>query len=75
MKRLALAALFALALIAWFQLGLGQYLTLESLKAQQAGIGAFYADNPLLVIAVYFMIYVALTALSVPGAAIMTLAG
>lgn len=75
MKRLALAALFALALIAWFQLGLGQYLTLESLKAQQAGIGAFYADNPLLVIAVYFMIYVVLTALSVPGAAIMTLAG
>jgi len=75
LKRLALAALFALALIAWFQLGLGQYLTLESLKAQQAGIAAFQAENPLLVISVYFLIYVALTALSIPGAAIMTLAG
>lgn len=74
MKRLALAALFALALIAWFQLGLGQYLTLDFLKAQQAGIGAFYQANPLLVIGLYFAIYVALTALSVPGAAIMTLA-
>lgn len=74
MKRLALAALFALALIAWFQLGLGQYLTIESLKAQQAGVDAFYQANPLLVIGLYFAIYVALTALSVPGAAIMTLA-
>jgi pyruvate/2-oxoglutarate dehydrogenase complex dihydrolipoamide dehydrogenase (E3) component/uncharacterized membrane protein YdjX (TVP38/TMEM64 family) len=75
LKRIALAALFAVALFAWFKLGLGQYLTLDSLKAQQAGIAAFQADNPLLVIAVYFLVYVALTALSVPGAAIMTLAG
>jgi pyruvate/2-oxoglutarate dehydrogenase complex dihydrolipoamide dehydrogenase (E3) component/uncharacterized membrane protein YdjX (TVP38/TMEM64 family) len=73
-KRLALAALFAAALTAWFTLDLGQYLTLEALKAQQAAIDAFYRANPLLVIAAFFAIYVTLTALSVPGAAIMTLA-
>jgi pyruvate/2-oxoglutarate dehydrogenase complex dihydrolipoamide dehydrogenase (E3) component/uncharacterized membrane protein YdjX (TVP38/TMEM64 family) len=73
-KRLALAALFAIALTAWFVLDLGQYLTLDTLKAQKAAIDSFYRDNPLLVIAAFFAIYVTLTALSVPGAAIMTLA-
>jgi len=73
-KRLALLALFIAALTAWFALDLGQYLTLEALKAQQAAIDAFYRANPLLVLAAFFLIYVTLTALSVPGAAIMTLA-
>ena len=73
-KRLALAALFVLALAAWFLLDLGQFLTLDTLKAQKAAIDAFYLENPLLVLAAFFAIYVTLTALSVPGAAIMTLA-
>lgn len=73
-KRLALLALFIAALTAWFALDLGQYLTLDALKAQQAAIDQFYRANPLLVLAVFFLIYVTLTALSVPGAAIMTLA-
>lgn len=73
-KRLALLALFIAALTAWFALDLGQYLTLDALKAQQAAIEQFYQANPLLVLAAFFLIYVALTALSVPGAAIMTLA-
>lgn len=73
-KRLALLTLFAAMLTAWFVFDLGQYLTLEALKTQQAAIDAFYRANPLLVIAAFFAIYVILTALSVPGAAIMTLA-
>ncbi len=73
-KRLALLALFIAALTAWFALDLGQYLTLDALKAQQAAIDQFYRANPLLVLAAFFLIYVTLTALSVPGAAIMTLA-
>ncbi len=73
-KRLALLALFSLALTAWFALDLGQYLTLETLKAQKDAIDGFYRANPLLVLAAFFAIYVTLTALSVPGAAIMTLA-
>jgi pyruvate/2-oxoglutarate dehydrogenase complex dihydrolipoamide dehydrogenase (E3) component/uncharacterized membrane protein YdjX (TVP38/TMEM64 family) len=73
-KRLALLSLFAAALTAWFVFDLGQYLTLEALKTQQAAIDVIYRANPLLVIAAFFAIYVTLTALSVPGAAIMTLA-
>ena len=61
-------------LAAWFLLGLGDYLTLDALKAQQAAIDGFYRDHPMLVVAAFFAVYVILTALSVPGAAIMTLA-
>jgi pyruvate/2-oxoglutarate dehydrogenase complex dihydrolipoamide dehydrogenase (E3) component/uncharacterized membrane protein YdjX (TVP38/TMEM64 family) len=73
-KSLALFALFAAALTAWFVFDLGQYLTLDALKSQQAAIDAFYRANPVLVIAAFFALYVIVTALSVPGAAIMTLA-
>ena len=75
MKRLIIAALLLAGLAAWFLLDLGQYLTLETLKQQHDTMAALYRDDPLLVVAVYFSVYVVLTALSVPGAAIMTLAG
>ncbi|KPF91604.1 pyridine nucleotide-disulfide oxidoreductase [Novosphingobium sp. AAP83] len=74
MKRTVIAIVFALALAAWFLLDLGQYLTLDSLKAQQQQLDAFAKAQPLVVIAAFFIGYVTLTALSVPGAAIMTLA-
>ena len=74
MKRLPIIALFAVAIFAWFQFGLGQYLTLDALKARQSDIAALYAAKPALVIGGYFAVYVALTALSFPGAAVMTLA-
>ena len=74
MKRTAVAGLLLLGLAAWFLLDLGQYLTLDALKAQQASLDGVYHARPLLVIAVFFAGYVALTALSVPGAAILTLA-
>jgi pyruvate/2-oxoglutarate dehydrogenase complex dihydrolipoamide dehydrogenase (E3) component/uncharacterized membrane protein YdjX (TVP38/TMEM64 family) len=75
MKRLPIILLFVAAVIGWFQFDLGQYLTLDALKARQADIAALYAANPLQVIGGYFLAYVALTALSFPGAAILTLAG
>ncbi len=74
MKRIVIALVLALALAAWFALDLGQYLTLDALKAQQAAFEGYYHANPLLVIAMFFAVYVTLTALSVPGAAILTLA-
>jgi uncharacterized membrane protein YdjX (TVP38/TMEM64 family) len=73
LKRIAVASLLVVGLAAWFLLDLGQYLTLDALKAQQAAIEGFYRANPLLVLATFFAIYVILTALSVPGAVIMTL--
>lgn len=74
MKRIIIALVLLLGLAAWFGLDLGQYLTLEQLKAQQAAIEGYYRANPLVVIAIFFAVYVTVTALSVPGAAIMTLA-
>ena len=72
-----LLLLFAIAAAAglFFALDLGHYLSLDWLKAQQAAIAAYRADHPLAAVAAYFALYVAVTALSLPGAALMTLAG
>ena len=74
MQRIIIILLFVAAIAAWFLFDLGQYLTLDALKAQQAWIDEIYAEKPLLVIGLFFAVYVALTALSFPGAAILTLA-
>ena len=68
----ALAVAVAIALFFWFDLG--SYLTVPALKEQQAGFAAAYADNPALVIALFMALYIAVTAASLPGAAILTLA-
>ena len=63
-----------LGLIAvFFLLDLGQYFNLEYFKSNQARFDAFYQDNPFLTIVAFFAVYVAVTGLSLPGAAIMTL--
>ena len=75
MQRWILLGVIALALIAFFLFDLGEVLTLNNLKAQQDSLADFRASNPLLLAAGYFVIYVVVTALSLPGATIMTLAG
>jgi pyruvate/2-oxoglutarate dehydrogenase complex dihydrolipoamide dehydrogenase (E3) component/uncharacterized membrane protein YdjX (TVP38/TMEM64 family) len=72
--RILLLLLIVLAVAAFFVFDLGHYLTLASLKARQAELAAFVAANPLAATAIFFLLYVAVTALSLPGAAIMTLA-
>jgi pyruvate/2-oxoglutarate dehydrogenase complex dihydrolipoamide dehydrogenase (E3) component/uncharacterized membrane protein YdjX (TVP38/TMEM64 family) len=74
-KRLVLLAAIAVAVAAFFTLDLHRYFTLEYFRAQQAAIDAYYRSNPLQVAAIYFLVYVAVTGLSLPGAAVMTLAG
>ena len=56
-------------------LGLEQYFTLSYIKASQAEFSALYADHRLMVIAAYMVLYILVTSLSLPGAAILTLAG
>jgi pyruvate/2-oxoglutarate dehydrogenase complex dihydrolipoamide dehydrogenase (E3) component/uncharacterized membrane protein YdjX (TVP38/TMEM64 family) len=68
-------ALLAAAIAAYFAFDLGRYFNLAFLKASQQSFQAYYQAHPLQAIAIYFMLYVAVTALSLPGAAIMTLAG
>jgi len=73
-KKLAILAVLAAVIAAYFVFDLGQYLTLEGIKQLVTQWEAFYADNPVMVIAGFFAAYVAVTAASLPGAAIMTLA-
>jgi len=68
-----LAAIVAL-IAAFVVFDLGHYFSLDYFKSQQAAIKDFYTANPLATAAIYFAIYVAVTGLSLPGAAIMTLA-
>jgi len=55
--------------------GWDKYLTLAQLKTFQVQFADFYAANPLPVMLVFLATYVLVTALSIPGAVIMTLAG
>ncbi|MEQ1600563.1 MAG: FAD-dependent oxidoreductase [Methylophilaceae bacterium] len=59
----------------FFAFDLGRFLSLEALKASRDGLLQTYQAKPLLVIAIFAVIYIVVTALSLPGATIMTLAG
>jgi pyruvate/2-oxoglutarate dehydrogenase complex dihydrolipoamide dehydrogenase (E3) component/uncharacterized membrane protein YdjX (TVP38/TMEM64 family) len=74
MKRALLFGLIAIAVAAFFALDLDRFFTLDALKAGQAEFAAAYAARPLTVIGVFFLVYVAITALSLPGAAVLTIA-
>ncbi len=75
LRQIVLLLLLALAIGAFVALDLGRYLSFEQLKASQASFDQLYAQQPLTVAAVYFGVYVLATALSIPGAVIITLGG
>ena len=74
-KKLLLIAAFVALVVLFFVFDLGRFLSLDYIKQRQSDFAALYADQPALVIGAFFVVYVAVTALSLPGAAIMTLAG
>ena len=73
MKKALLVLILVGAIAAYFLFDLGQYLSLESFKARQAEIVAAKDANPALYVVGFFLLYVAVTGLSIPGAAIMSL--
>jgi pyruvate/2-oxoglutarate dehydrogenase complex dihydrolipoamide dehydrogenase (E3) component/uncharacterized membrane protein YdjX (TVP38/TMEM64 family) len=74
-SRLLVAAAVLLAFAAFFALGGHRYLTFDNLKAQQAAAQSWYQERPGQTAAGFFAVYVAATALSLPGAAtLLTLA-
>ena len=73
-KKIALLALMAAAAYGFFYFDLNTYLTLEGMKGSLDTFKTQIAENPVLSIAIFFAVYVAVTALSLPGAAILTLA-
>ncbi len=72
--KVGLLAFLVAAIAAYFIFDLGAYLTLDNLKARQADLAALLDNRPMVIIGGFFLIYVAATALSLPGAAILTLA-
>ncbi|MFP6847925.1 MAG: FAD-dependent oxidoreductase [Pseudomonas sp.] len=74
-RKIALMGLILALLGSFFVFDIGQYLNLEALKAQQVALNAQVAEQPWLAAGVFFLAYVAVTALSLPGAALMTLLG
>jgi len=73
--RLVLLAVIVALVGAFFVFDLGHYLTLAYLKEQQRAFADFYAEHRLATIAGYMLVYILVTALSLPGATVMTLAG
>jgi pyruvate/2-oxoglutarate dehydrogenase complex dihydrolipoamide dehydrogenase (E3) component/uncharacterized membrane protein YdjX (TVP38/TMEM64 family) len=72
--RIGLLLVLAAAVAAFFLLDLGDYLTLANLKTRREELTQLVEARPLAAAAAFFLFYVAVTALSLPGAAIMTLA-
>jgi pyruvate/2-oxoglutarate dehydrogenase complex dihydrolipoamide dehydrogenase (E3) component/uncharacterized membrane protein YdjX (TVP38/TMEM64 family) len=72
-SRLVVLALIAVLIAAFFALGGHRYLTFDAIKAQQAAILEYYQSHVWQTVAGYFVIYVLVTGLSLPGAAVMTL--
>jgi pyruvate/2-oxoglutarate dehydrogenase complex dihydrolipoamide dehydrogenase (E3) component/uncharacterized membrane protein YdjX (TVP38/TMEM64 family) len=70
----AAAAVALLAVWAWQHFGLGALLTLDNLKASRDALQAQVQAQPLATATVFFAVYVAAAALSIPGALILTLA-
>lgn len=77
MSQFRLFLLIGIAIMfgAFFYLDLQQLLTLDSLKSQRENILHYRNNNPILATAIYGLIYIAVTGLSLPGATILTLAG
>jgi len=74
-KKLLILTALGVVVVGFFALGLDDYLTLARFKASQDQFAGLLAQHPVLVPAAYFVIYVIVTGLSLPGAAVMTLAG
>jgi len=77
MKKSKIAIIIIMVGLIWLFFGsdASQYLTLEAIKSNQASLNDYYQQAPLQTALIFFCFYIFITALSLPGAAIMTLAG
>lgn len=75
LKKLALVVLLIAGVTAFFALDLERYFSLDFIKQRQASVATLREQQPLAVALAFVGLYVAVTALSLPGAAILTLAG
>lgn len=72
-RKLLLLSLILMLIVGFFAFDLADYFTLANLKAQQAALDARVEAHPWQAAMLFFLAYVAITGLSLPGAALMTL--
>ena len=73
-KKLFVLALLIIGAIAFFAFDLGRYFSLDYLKQSQQGFATLYHERPVPVLLAFVGVYLLVTALSLPGATILTLA-
>ena len=73
--RLLIAVVLVAAVAAFFVFDLNEYLSIEYFQKQRAKVDAYYVQYPWQTAAVFLLAYVAMAALSIPGATILTLVG
>jgi pyruvate/2-oxoglutarate dehydrogenase complex dihydrolipoamide dehydrogenase (E3) component/uncharacterized membrane protein YdjX (TVP38/TMEM64 family) len=74
-RKILLLLVVLVGIVAFFAFDLDRYFSLAFLKERQASFAALREQQPLQLALGYFLVYVAVTALSLPGATIVTLAG
>lgn len=72
--KLLLISVILLLVFIFQHFGLSEYLTLDYIKQNQTRFQEYYAQNTVLTLSIFFIIYVVSTALSLPGATVLTLA-
>ena len=73
-KKIVIALVAIAAVVLFFSFDLQRFLTLAALKANRQALLGYYADHRMLTVAGFMSIYIVQTALSLPGAAILSLA-
>lgn len=74
-KRFLPLIVLVVAIVAVFASGIGRYLNLEALQTHEATLQGFVDDNMVLALLAFIAVYALATAVSFPGAVILTLAG
>ncbi len=75
LSKILIVAAVAACIVAFWAFDLGRYLTLQYIKESQQRFMALYEQSRGAVIAAYMAVYILVTSLSLPGAAVLTLAG
>ena len=74
-SKLVVIGLILVLIGIFFVFDLQRYLTLDYLRSSQQTFADYYDQHRLTTVAIYMAVYVLVTALSLPGATVMTLAG
>ncbi|MEE9158277.1 MAG: TVP38/TMEM64 family protein, partial [Gammaproteobacteria bacterium] len=74
-KKALLVIVLVVLVFSVFAFDLGQFFNLEYFKSKQAVVDNYYQAQPVKTAFIFFCVYIAVTGLSLPGAALMTLIG